>query len=705
MPTQVEPAEWRSDTVSPDQTGTRLSSSAPPPETIASWRPQPDLPATERYGRFDILGRIGRGGMAEILLARERSATGATRHLVIKRILPEAADDDEVLHMFLDEARVVMGLSHPNLCQIYDVGEQGGTWFIAMEWVNGPNLSQIVRRGLFDHPNAPQFMARIMSQCAEALHYAHTARDGHGRPMQLVHRDVSPHNIMVAYDGRVKLLDFGIAKSAGSTHHTEAGVVKGKLCYMAPEQWRGEALDARTDVFALGVSLYEALTGRVIFKRDNQTDVMHAITCEGAPPVKVFAPGLDESLAAIVHRAMERDPEHRYQSAAAMRDALEAYIASTGEPMHNGRVADLMRGLFATEVQLGPILERPVRAAELASIPAAVDIPGPPQAPSLSVPIQGLGLPSPARSLQVPSTGSASPPPWSVKPARSILSRDPEASLPAPLFSNSPDSTLDETAAVDVPPFVMDSSQPPVGRWDSEKPTNPLQDRLLEPLALEAGDRGPVSEPTMDLDPALLELAQDIPQSAPVPRFDGGPSVHDPDTSKARAPAPTGALPGQRMKQALVAAACAVVAVALSIPLLTSDPAATPEAKVGASTPVQAPAPSTPPAAEPQPAAQAPVAPAPRGPAAPAAAEPAGAPGAETPQPAPKRRHYLSINTRPWSTVYLGNRRLGTTPIARARVPGRMLKLRLVDRDGNVHVRRVPRSRETRREVFFDLHD
>src|SRR5262249_54059467 len=160
----------------------------------------------------------------------------------IKRILPEAADSDEMLHMFLDEARVVMGLSHPNLCQIFDVGEQDGTWFIAMEWVHGVTLHQLLRKALTDGMDYG-VMARIFSQWADALHHAHCARDSAGQPLNLVHRDVSPHNIMVAYDGRVKLLDFGIAKSAVSTHHTEAGVVKGKVCYMAPEQWMSGPLD------------------------------------------------------------------------------------------------------------------------------------------------------------------------------------------------------------------------------------------------------------------------------------------------------------------------------------------------------------------------------------------------------------------------------------------------------------------------------
>ncbi|HEX6245185.1 MAG TPA: serine/threonine-protein kinase, partial [Polyangiales bacterium] len=235
----------------PGEAQNRVSHAARSPAGIVSWRPSVGLSSVERYGRFEILGRIGRGGMAEILLARERSLAGGVRHLVIKRVLPEIKDSDEMLHMFLDEARVVMGLSHPNLCQIYEIGEQDGAWFIAMEWVNGATLHQLIRRSSNECDIDFGVVARVVAHAAEALHHAHTARDAEGRLLHLVHRDVSPHNIMLGFDGRVKLLDFGIAKSIKSTHQTEAGVVKGKVCYMAPEQWLQSPVDARTDVFAL----------------------------------------------------------------------------------------------------------------------------------------------------------------------------------------------------------------------------------------------------------------------------------------------------------------------------------------------------------------------------------------------------------------------------------------------------------------------
>ncbi|HEY6881617.1 MAG TPA: protein kinase, partial [Polyangiales bacterium] len=397
---------------------------APGGGALASWRPSARLEAVERYDRFEILGRIGRGGMAEILLARERSLTGAVRHLVIKRVLPEVRDFDEMLHMFLDETRVVMGLSHPNLCQIYEVGEHDGAWFIAMEWVNGVTLHQLLRRAIETSDFDYGVLARVIAQTADALHYAHTARDEEGQLMQLVHRDVSPHNVMVAFDGRVKLLDFGIAKSSATTHKTEAGVVKGKICYMAPEQWQSGALDGRTDVFALGACLYEALTGRVVFKRESQSDVMKAAINGEVPRLLDLAPNTPPVLAEIAHRALSPQPEHRYQTAREMSEALERFVNTQSEPVSTARLADYTRRLFASEVRLGPVLERSLRGAQLAPNDGMF-LPPLPQS-LLSVPPPGASL------LPVPLPFSFSTQPEEVRPEPSVLEGDDQRATVRP---------------------------------------------------------------------------------------------------------------------------------------------------------------------------------------------------------------------------------------------------------------------------------
>jgi serine/threonine protein kinase len=379
---------------------------------LQSWRPGANLQPIERYGRFDVLGRIGRGGMAEILLARERGPLGAIRHLVIKRILPEIADNREMLRMFLDEARLVMGLSHPNLCQIYDIGEEAGSWYIAMEWVNGTTLHELVRRASTSGCLDETMMASIISQCAEALDHAHHARDSEGNPVHLVHRDVSPHNIMVAFDGRVKLLDFGIAKSAVSTHRTEVGIVKGKVCYLAPEQWQTAPLDARTDVFALGCCLFEALSGRVLFRRDAQVDVMRAVLVERIPTLLEEVKGVPPRLSEITARALELAPEDRFQSAAEMSDALEAYLASAQGAVRPGRLAGYVRALFSAEVELGPVLERAVRGAHIAEEGSARS-PMPSATPSG---MRGFSIPAPPPPSQRPHSHSQLPREGSLPP-------------------------------------------------------------------------------------------------------------------------------------------------------------------------------------------------------------------------------------------------------------------------------------------------
>jgi serine/threonine-protein kinase len=579
---------------------------------LSSWRPSSRLEAVERYDRFEILGRIGRGGMAEILLARERAMTGAVRHLVIKRVLPEVRDFDELLHMFLDETRVVMGLSHPNLCQIYEIGEHDGAWFIAMEWVNGVTLHQLLRRAIelrdFDYGA----IARVCAQTADALHYAHSARDEDGQPMHLVHRDVSPHNVMVAYDGRVKLLDFGIAKSSTTTHKTEAGVVKGKICYMAPEQWQSQALDGRTDVFALGACLFEALSGRVVFKRETQSDVMKAALSGDVPRLLEIAPNTPAALAEIAHKALAVKPEHRFQSAREMGEALERFINTLPEPVSTARVAEYARRLFASEVRLGPMLERSLRGAQLA-------------------PSDGMFLPPLPQSL---------------------LSAPPAAqSLPLPFaFNTQPATELANDQRI--------TQRPPTRTGTAAITPAKL---LPAPTLRET----PSNAPTSPKVPSVREL----PVLAELPR---------------QAVKTLSLRVGTRARQLAIASAlalAAIVPIAFGVRALLED------------VPVQAPLIVA--AQHEQPRAGAPA----------FTVLPPGAPMTEAPEDAPPSPESgrLSINTRPWSTVYLGKRVLGTTPLADVPVPRGALNLKLVDRDGKVHIRRVPASKQRVRSISYEF--
>ncbi len=628
---------------------------------LASWRPSARLEPVERYDRFEILGRIGRGGMAEILLARERSLTGGTRHLVIKRVLPEVRDLDEMLHMFLDETRVVMGLSHPNLCQIYEVGEHDGAWFIAMEWVNGVTLHQLLRRALESRDVDYGAIARVIAECAEALHYAHTARDAEGQLMHLVHRDVSPHNLMVAYDGRVKLLDFGIAKSSATTHRTEAGVVKGKVCYMAPEQWLTQPLDGRTDVFALGACLYEALSGRVAFKRETQLEVMRAALSGEVQPLSQIAPQVPAALAEIAQRALQTKPEHRFQSAREMSDALQRFLAGLSEPCGSGQVAAYARRLFHAEVQLGPVLERSQRGAQLARSEGLLL---PPQPPAL------LGI--------------SRPPPASLPP------------LPPPFVFSAPSLPELRPPAV----TVADASWPEPGVLEGDPPSERRRRATAVIMSVEPGVQAPSDAPTSPALPSLRELP--LPPRAAEPR----------PLAKTLSMRVT-----QRARRAFAAAALLAAAVPAAY-VWRSTPSAEPgtptaqlvEARVGARERRErndGEARSTESLFVDEGGARPGAFPAPvftlLPPGAPLTEAPSSA-TLEPPRPLESQLSArLSINTRPWSTVYLGKRLLGSTPLADVPVPRGALMLRMVDRDGRVHLRRLPASKERMRIAFFEF--
>jgi serine/threonine-protein kinase len=293
--------------------------------------PANQLPAICTFGRFEILGRIAFGGMAEIFLGRESTTIGATRMLAIKRILPHVADDAAFTEMFLDEARLAIQLNHPHICHIYEFGELEGSYFIAMEWIYGAAFGKIIRRARKAGGLPPEFVAKVVAQVAEALHYAHRAKDSNGQALGIVHRDVSPQNIMISYEGQVKLLDFGIAKAQSHTTKTQAGVVKGKFSYMSPQQCMGKYIDARADVFALGVVLYEALTGESLYHRPTEYETMRAVIEDPVPSIRDKKPKLSIELDAIVQKALQKSPDDRFRTAAEMQSALEEWLARSGK--------------------------------------------------------------------------------------------------------------------------------------------------------------------------------------------------------------------------------------------------------------------------------------------------------------------------------------------------------------------------------------
>lgn len=294
-------------------------------------------------GRYEILGRIGSGGMAEIFLARAKDETDAGELAVVKRILPARAADPSFVRMFLDEARLASALEHPNICRAYEFGVQNGQYFLTLEYIHGENLQTLMAGARANGVTMSVACAvQIITATASALHYAHELKDASGRPLDVVHRDVSPSNVMLGYDGSVKLLDFGIAKAAQRITATTAGTVKGKLNYLSPEQCRSRPVDRRTDIFSLGILLYELTTGTVLFEGDDEVAIFNRIATEDVAPPSTIVADYPRELEQIVLRALARRKEERFATAQEMRDALVAFAERERITLSNASVVEFL---------------------------------------------------------------------------------------------------------------------------------------------------------------------------------------------------------------------------------------------------------------------------------------------------------------------------------------------------------------------------
>lgn len=313
-----------------------------------------ELKAGAKIGRYELLTHMARGGMADVWLARASGPVGFQKTVVIKTILPHLADDPEFVRMFIDEAVIAAQLDHPNIVHIFDLGEIEGSYFIAMEYIAGRSLRN-VQRELHRSKRVPPpwFVLRSVSSACEALHHVHNKRDEHGKPLHLVHRDVSPENIMVSFTGETKVLDFGIAKVSTAASKTRVGVVKGKYAYMAPEQIEtagdGTPLDGRIDIYALGVVLYELLTGRRPFRGANDLALLRQILSGNPEPPSSFCNWIPEPLSQLVLKAMARAPSGRFSTAGELQQAIEDFLASQGFHPTHLHVAAFMRSVFGDD--------------------------------------------------------------------------------------------------------------------------------------------------------------------------------------------------------------------------------------------------------------------------------------------------------------------------------------------------------------------
>ena len=303
-------------------------------------------------GKYELLNQIAVGGMAELCLARQKGVEGFEKLVVIKRILPSLKREPRFVQMFLDEAKLAAQFNHPNIIQIFDLGQEGDEFFIAMEFIHGPDLLTLVKKCNKLNRRIPvELVVRIFSCVLSGLHYAHTYKGSDNRPIGIVHRDISPPNIIISFDGGVKVVDFGIAKARSQISTTIPGQVKGKHAYMSPEQCRGLDLDARSDVFTVGINLFELLTWQRLFRRDHERDTFQAITMEPLPLPSSICPSLDKGLEAIILKALERDRERRFASAMEMQIALEDWVHSQGLRSNSMLLSTFIKDVFADKLQ------------------------------------------------------------------------------------------------------------------------------------------------------------------------------------------------------------------------------------------------------------------------------------------------------------------------------------------------------------------
>lgn len=305
------------------------------------------------FGRHLLLERINVGGMAEVFKAKAFGVEGFERVVAVKRILPTLLEDDEFITMFIDEARIAAHLTHQNIVQIYELGKHGETFFISMEYVAGKDLRQILdyQKKLKVPMSIPK-ACFIVSRVCEALEYAHKKKDPAGRDLKIIHRDVTPQNVIISYEGEVKLCDFGIAKAASRVSRTQVGVLKGKFAYMSPEQVRGQPTDRRSDVFALGVIFYEMLTQERLFLADSDYSTLENVRNAIIPPPRKHNPQIPEGLEDIMLKMLAADPKERYQWASEVHEDLLDYLVQNNRLYHGRHLRTGMQETYGRDIEI-----------------------------------------------------------------------------------------------------------------------------------------------------------------------------------------------------------------------------------------------------------------------------------------------------------------------------------------------------------------
>lgn len=627
-----------------------------------------------RLGKYVLLGRLGHGGMGKIYLAYTPGPAGIEKLLVIKRLHSHLTGDPLLVNSFLDEARLSMALSHPHIVHTYDVGEVDGRYFMVMEFIDGQNLGVVLRAAKRAGIYPPGTLwAGFYLHVLEALHAAHIATDARGRALQIIHRDISPQNILVTYGGVPKLVDFGIAKAALRINETDAGVLKGKYAYMSPEQCAADDMDARSDIFSAGIVLWEMLVGKRLYKADNVVKSIDRIIHE--PPISPtrIRSDCDPHLARVVVKALQKNPDQRFSNAEEFRNALDEALRKSDARYRNSDMRKLMTELFSEVRQQQREILKGCLAGTVESKPdgEVVSDGQSDSSPNLAHP-SGEGSESASFKVVPLSSGAGEEGPGT--PSTHTRAERPshmETSADQPPANDDTEDEEDQakmsglptqtnlhagemTKAQGVPnqaarlvlAFLGGAGLLSLIVWVVQMPAaEPTQARAPALVAeqVPAGASTAAGEPVFppgDLpgeeagaQGEVMELnLEDIPQEKPVP--------------SAKPEQPTPVIPAVKTTRALPAAAPVKATVS------SRDSARTARSK-------------TPPK--------------------PAPAPPAAAPGATNKASLKKGPHaLLTLDTVPWASVYLGSRKLGETPLVKVAVPVGELELLLVNEQAGI---------------------
>jgi TonB family protein len=365
-----------------------------------------------KFGQYVLVEKIATGGMAEVWKARMRGVEGFQKIVAIKKILPHLSDNQDFIEMFVDEAKLAAQLNHNNIIHIYDLGKIQSSYYIAMEYIDGSDLKTILRRGEDrGHPMSVELALFIASKLASALDYAHRRKDFEEKEMGLVHRDVSPQNVLVSQEGDIKLCDFGIAKAASKASHTQAGALKGKLQYMSPEQAWGRTIDRRSDIFALATVLFEMLTNRKLFTGDNELSILEQVREARVQPPSVFNDEVTPEIDKVVLKALQKDPANRYQTAGEMARDLDAILYSFKPTPTSADLAIYMHRLSTAEPEgfdaAATMIDTPIPAVPAEPPPAPKPVPAPTPSPAPAPVFAAAAASAPTMAAPMPATFAA----------------------------------------------------------------------------------------------------------------------------------------------------------------------------------------------------------------------------------------------------------------------------------------------------------